>query len=63
MTVTEARAHKANGQFPDGSMSPKIDAILKFLDAGGGTGVITNPQNLGRAMAGQTGTWIVPDKG
>lgn len=61
MTVSEALAHKADGQFPDGSMGPKIDAILEFLDAGGGTGVITNPQNLGRAMAGQTGTWIVPD--
>lgn len=63
MTVSEARKHMADGQFPEGSMGPKVDAIVEFLEAGGATGVITNPQNLGRAMAGQTGTWIVPDGG
>lgn len=61
MTVSEARAHKADGQFPEGSMGPKIDAITGFIEAGGATGIITNPQNLGRANAGETGTWIVPD--
>lgn len=43
MTVSEARAHKANGQFPEGSMGPKIDAITGFIEAGGATGIITNP--------------------
>jgi len=62
MTVAEARAHQADGQFPAGSMGPKIDAIIEFLEAGGGAGIVTNPQNLGRAIAGETGTWIVPDK-
>ena len=61
MTASEARQHLADGQFPAGSMGPKIIAILEFLDAGGGAGVITNPPNLGRALAGETGTWIVPD--
>lgn len=61
MTASEARAHLADGQFPAGSMGPKIIAILEFLDAGGSAGVITNPPNLGRALAGETGTWIVPD--
>ncbi|MFB0922775.1 MAG: carbamate kinase, partial [Alphaproteobacteria bacterium] len=61
MTVSEARAHQAEGQFPDGSMGPKIDAIVGFIEAGGGTGIVTNPQNLGCAMSGETGTWIVPD--
>ncbi len=61
MTVSEARAHKADGQFPEGRMGPKIDAITEFIEAGGATGIITNPQNLGRAIAGETGTWIVPD--
>lgn len=61
MTVSEARAHQADGQFPDGSMGPEIDAIIGFIEAGGGTGIVTNPQNLGRAMSGETGTWIVPD--
>ena len=62
MTATEARTHLDDGQFPAGSMGPKIIAILEFLDAGGGAGVITNPPNLGRALAGETGTRIVPDK-
>ncbi len=61
MTATEARTHLDDGQFPAGSMGPKIIAILEFLDAGGGAGVITNPANLGRALAGETGTRIVPD--
>ncbi|NNE86148.1 MAG: carbamate kinase [Alphaproteobacteria bacterium] len=62
MTATEARAHLDDGQFPAGSMGPKIIAILEFLDAGGTAGVITNPPNLGRALSGETGTWIVADK-
>jgi len=42
-------------------MGPKIDAIVEFIESGGGIGIVTNPQNLGRAIAGETGTWIVPD--
>lgn len=61
MTVSEARKHHADGQFPAGSMGPKIEAIADFLDAGGQKGLITNPPNIGRALAGETGTWIVPD--
>jgi len=61
ITASEARQHLDDGQFPAGSMGPKIFAILEFLDEGGAAGVITNPPNLGRALAGETGTWIVPD--
>ena len=61
MTAAEARAHHAAGQFPEGSMGPKVEAILDFIAAGGGAGLITNPPNLGRALAGETGTRIVPD--
>ncbi len=61
MSASEARQHMADGQFPAGSMGPKISAILGFLDAGGRAGVITNPPNLGRALAGKTGTWVMPD--
>ena len=61
MSAGEARRHLDDGQFPAGSMGPKIVAILEFLAAGGGAGVITNPPNLGRALRGETGTWIVPD--
>ena len=62
MTASEARNHLADGQFPAGSMGPKIIAILEFIDAGGRAGVITNPPNLGRALTGETGTWIVADE-
>ncbi len=62
MTASEARALMDDGQFPTGSMGPKIIAILEFLDAGGAAGMITNPPNLGRALAGETGTWIVPNE-
>jgi carbamate kinase len=62
ITAAEARTYFDDGQFPAGSMGPKILAILEFIDAGGGAGVITNPPNLGRALAGETGTWIVADE-
>lgn len=61
MSASEARSHLADGQFPAGSMGPKIDAILEFLDGGGGAGLVTDPPHLGRALAGETGTWIVRD--
>jgi carbamate kinase len=60
MTAAEARAYMAEGQFAKGSMLPKIQAILKFLDKGGKAAIITNPENIGRALRGETGTWIVP---
>lgn len=60
MTVAEARRYIEEGHFAKGSMLPKIQAILKFLDAGGKKALITNPENIGRAMKGETGTWIVP---
>ncbi|NLD99223.1 MAG: carbamate kinase, partial [Fibrobacter sp.] len=54
------RKYIEEGHFAKGSMLPKIQAILKFLDAGGKKALITNPENIGRAMKGETGTWIVP---
>ena len=59
MTVEEAKAYMAEGHFAKGSMLPKIQAILRFLEAGGKQAVITNPENIGRALKGETGTWIV----
>jgi|TARA_B110000196_G_scaffold181229_1_gene155381 carbamate kinase len=61
ISIKEAREHLKSGQFPDGSMGPKINSILKFLDSGGKAGIITNPPNLGRALKQETGTWIVSD--
>ena len=60
MTVAEAKKYMEEGQFAKGSMLPKIQAILRFLEAGGKKALITNPENIGRALKGETGTWIVP---
>ena len=62
MTVSEARQYLAEGtHFAKGSMAPKIQAILWFLENGGKQALVTNPENIGRALQGETGTWIVPD--
>jgi carbamate kinase len=62
MTLSEAKAYLAEGtHFAKGSMAPKIQAIIWFLEAGGKQALITDPQNIGRALKGETGTWIVPD--
>ena len=60
ITLAEARKYLAEGQFPKGSMGPKIEAIISFLEGGGTRALITNPPNLGRALTGATGTHIVP---
>ncbi len=61
MTLAEAKKYLAEGtHFAKGSMAPKIQAIIWFLEAGGKQALITNPENIGRALNGETGTWIVP---
>jgi len=61
MTLAEARQYLAEGtHFAKGSMAPKIQAIIWFLENGGKQALITNPENIGRALKGETGTWIVP---
>jgi len=61
MTLAEARQYLAEGKhFAKGSMAPKIQAIIWFLEAGGKQALITNPENIGNALNGRTGTWIVP---
>jgi carbamate kinase len=60
MTLEEARQYLAEGtHFAKGSMAPKIQAIVWFLENGGEKALITNPENIGRALKGETGTWIV----
>ncbi len=61
MTASEARQFIAGGHFAKGSMLPKIQAILWYLDAGGKEALITNPANIIPALRGETGTRIVPD--
>jgi carbamate kinase len=61
ITLTEAKKYLAEGtHFAKGSMAPKVQAIIRFLEAGGKQAIITNPENIGRALNGETGTWIVP---
>lgn len=61
MTVAEAKAYLEEGtHFAKGSMAPKIQAIIWYLENGGKQALITNPENIGRALKGETGTWIVP---
>jgi carbamate kinase len=60
MTLSEAKAYLAEGKhFAKGSMAPKMQAIIWFLEAGGKQALVTNPENIGRALKGETGTWIV----
>lgn len=60
MTVGQARQYHADGQFPPGSMGPKIDAALRYLDGGGREVVITSIERLYDALQGNAGTRIVP---
>jgi len=61
ITLSEARAYAAAGHFAGGSMGPKIQAMINYLERGGQAGLITMPETISRALAGATGTWIVPD--
>jgi carbamate kinase len=60
MTLAEAEQYLAADHFAPGSMGPKIRASIKFLKEGGREALITSPENIERALAGETGTRIVP---
>lgn len=59
MTAAEARRYHAEGQFPPGSMGPKIDAALRYLETGGSEVVITSLSRVNEALMGRAGTRIV----
>jgi carbamate kinase len=60
LTVAQAQAYAAEGHFGAGSMGPKIEALVNFVKARpNGRGVITNAENIDRALRGETGTWIL----
>ncbi len=62
LTLSQAKQYLAEGShFAKGSMAPKIQAIIWYLEAGGKEAIITNPENIGRALRGETGTRITPD--
>lgn len=60
LRLADARAYLAQGHFPAGSMGPKIEAAIEFLEKGGAQVVITTPEHLADALDGKTGTRILP---
>jgi carbamate kinase len=62
MTLVEARQYLADGQFAAGSMRPKIEAAIDFVQMGGPCAIITNPPNLARTLNFSAGTRIVPGR-
>jgi carbamate kinase len=59
LTVAEAKTYLAEGQFPAGSMGPKIQAAVYYIEQGGREVLITSMDKLHEAIAGKTGTRIV----
>ena len=58
-TLPEIKRYLAEGHFKPGSMKPKIEAIIQFLEGGGKKAIITAPENLLKAVKGEAGTTIV----
>lgn len=61
VTLAEAKEYLAEGvHFAKGSMAPKVQAVVNYLEAGGQHAIVTDPPNIARALAGVTGTHFVP---
>jgi carbamate kinase len=60
ITLFEAKKFHKEGHFPPGNMGPKIQAAINFLEHGGKKAIITNTENIERAILGRTGTQIIP---
>jgi carbamate kinase len=58
LSLDEARRLLAAGEFPPGSMGPKVEAAVEFVAHGGASAVITSLDRLAEAAAGRAGTWI-----
>ena len=58
MTLGEARSYLEAGEFPEGSMGPKVRAAVEFIEHGGQRAIITSPDHLEDAIAGRTGTHV-----
>ena len=59
MTLAEAKQYITEGHFKPGSMLPKMQAVVSFLEGGGKEALITDPAHLAQALRGETGTRIV----
>lgn len=60
VTLAELREYAAQQHFAPGSMLPKVQAVISFLEKGGKQAIITNPESLEEAVAGLTGTHVYP---
>ena len=61
VSLSQMRHWHAEGQFPAGSMGPKVEAAMHFLEGGGRRAIITSLDTAVPALRGETGTHIVPD--
>jgi len=59
--AAELASHLAAGHFGAGSMAPKIEAVLQFVQRTGKPALITDPDHISQALTGATGTWVLPD--
>ncbi len=59
VTLQELEKLHAEGHFPPGSMGPKIEAVIRFLQSGGKRALITNPESLPQAIEGRAGTHFI----
>jgi carbamate kinase len=62
LTVEDAMRGLADGDFPAGSMGPKIESAERFVTESGGRALITSADHLVAAIGGHDGTWIVPER-
>jgi carbamate kinase len=60
MSLEQSRRYLREGHFPPGSMGPKIEAAIRYLDRGGRMVIITSPERIPEAMQGMAGTRITP---
>jgi len=61
VSLSQIRRYQAEGHFPAGSMGPKVDAAVRFLEGGGRRAIITSLETAMPALLGETGTHIVSD--
>jgi carbamate kinase len=60
LSAADARVYMTQGHFARGSMLPKIEAMVEFVEATGKEGIITDPEHLAEAIEGKAGTHITP---
>ena len=61
LSVSEAKRYLEEGQFPTGSMGPKIQAVINFMEVGGERAIITSIEKIKAALEGKAGTHIYLD--